>query len=119
MKFINIFFFVCYQLLRCVKKFSFSPILNISFHFRPLEGKSLYRINPDLNGYNTFVQEKYRFLVKNNFSEYYDEELINMMFQEAGNSNEPILRNGKFINKNELPDAKAAQKLEKLFKKYE
>ena len=118
MKFLNILFFICFQILRCIKKISLKPILNINFLFNPLEGKSLYRINPDLNGYNAFVEDKYKYLLKNNFSEYYDEELFERLFPESKNPSNPVFTDGKFFIKENLPDENSALKLEKLFEKY-
>ena len=110
MKIINKGFYVLFQLIRCVKLFSITPLLEINFDFNPEEGLSLLRKHFALDGYQTFIFKKFeKRMITNNYSietrKLMKELFPNILDDINGKNNLNNLRLG-MKNKIEISDKK-------------
>jgi len=119
MRYLNLVLFILFHILRSMRKLSLKALKNLSLKFDPAFGLSFTRINPGLNGYESFVVDRYRNLMKKNFNQYYDNDLFNQLFP---NHNSEVVNNfkeGRFISKEKLPNTDSVAWIEKMVSKYE
>ncbi|HLF34308.1 MAG TPA: hypothetical protein VI583_08725 [Cyclobacteriaceae bacterium] len=74
--------FVAYTLIRCIKKFSFRPLQELSFEFRPRNVLNLTRKIQSFGGYEFYIGRKFEINLRKYFPEYYDPGLIEALFPD-------------------------------------
>jgi hypothetical protein len=78
----NKIFFIAYTLIRCIKKFSFRPLQELSFEFHPRNVLNLTRKVQSFGGYQFYVSRKFEFNMQKYFPEFYDPGLIKALFPD-------------------------------------
>ncbi len=80
--FVNKCMYSFIKIFRSVKQRSLEPFREMVFEFDPTKQYNLNRKGSSYGGYQVYIQEKYPRVIKENFPEFMDEELLSRLFSD-------------------------------------